>query len=125
MDKGNRNGILWWNLRDGWPIISDAVVDYYGGKKLAYQYIKNVQTDVFVMVGDAVPEGHAVTVVNDARENQQVEVYIKDADTCEILSKENIEVAANDKKIIHYLPAINKNALWLIEYTVNLSLIHI
>ena len=23
-------GIIWWNLIDGWPQISDAVVDYYG-----------------------------------------------------------------------------------------------
>lgn len=27
-----RCGILWWNLRDGWPILSDAVVDYYFSK---------------------------------------------------------------------------------------------
>ena len=26
MNKGQRNGILWWNLRDGWPIVSDAIV---------------------------------------------------------------------------------------------------
>jgi beta-mannosidase len=32
MRKWQRTGILWWNLRDGWPIISDAVVDYYGRK---------------------------------------------------------------------------------------------
>ena len=31
--KWRRTGMLWWNLRDGWPIISDAVVDYYGIKK--------------------------------------------------------------------------------------------
>lgn len=35
--KGDRSGILWWNLRDGWPIVSDAIVDYYNRKKLAYQ----------------------------------------------------------------------------------------
>ena len=33
--KFERTGIIWWNVRDGWPIVSDAVVDYYGSKKLA------------------------------------------------------------------------------------------
>src|SRR5690606_21977057 len=26
-DKPGRSGIIWWNVRDGWPILSDAVVD--------------------------------------------------------------------------------------------------
>ena len=38
--KGRTWGLLWWNLRDGWPIISDGVVDYYFGKKKAYDAIK-------------------------------------------------------------------------------------
>jgi beta-mannosidase len=38
--KWRRTGILWWNLIDGWPQFSDAVVDYYFGKKLAFDYIK-------------------------------------------------------------------------------------
>lgn len=28
MDKFRSTGIIWWNLRDGWPIISDAVADF-------------------------------------------------------------------------------------------------
>ena len=28
LDKGRTGGLLWWNIRDGWPQISDAVVDY-------------------------------------------------------------------------------------------------
>ncbi|MGN1346590.1 MAG: glycoside hydrolase family 2 protein, partial [Eubacteriales bacterium] len=38
--KWRRTGIIWWNLIDGWPQISDAIVDYYYDKKLAYDYIK-------------------------------------------------------------------------------------
>lgn len=119
MDKGNRNGILWWNLRDGWPIISDAIVDYYGGKKLAYGYIKNVQRDVCVMIGDAISNGHAVTVVNDTRQSQKVEVLIKDAETGELLLEQDCYANENGKEILGYLPGIKNDALWLIEYTVN------
>ncbi len=39
-DRESKGGLIWWNLVDGWPQISDAVVDYYGAKKLAYYYIK-------------------------------------------------------------------------------------
>lgn len=46
--RGRRNGIIWWNLLDGWPQISDAVVDYYFTKKLAYHYIKRSQAPVLL-----------------------------------------------------------------------------
>ncbi|MDR1982085.1 MAG: glycoside hydrolase family 2, partial [Tannerellaceae bacterium] len=68
MDKFKRTGILWWNLRDGWPLVSDAVTDYFNGKKLAYYYIRQVQYDACVMIGDANKEGnHPVVAVNDTR----------------------------------------------------------
>jgi beta-mannosidase len=38
-----RSGIVWWNLIDGWPQWSDAVVDYNFYKKLAYFYIRQSQ----------------------------------------------------------------------------------
>lgn len=121
MNKGQRNGILWWNLRDGWPIISDAIVDYYGGKKLAYDYVKNVQTDVCVMVGDIREgnTGHPVVVVNDTRSIQSVEITIKDKDSRRTLLSKTVEVEPNGKFKVDELPMVGKNELWLIEYKVN------
>jgi len=43
-----KSGLLWWNLADGWPQVSDAVVDYYGRRKLAYYFIKRVQTPLLL-----------------------------------------------------------------------------
>ena len=40
--KWRRTGIIWWNMLDGWPQISDAVVDYYFVKKRAFDYIRRV-----------------------------------------------------------------------------------
>ena len=121
MNKGERNGILWWNLRDGWPIISDAIVDYYGGKKLAYDYIKNVQTDVCVMVGDIREgnTGHPVILVNDTRTKQKVDITIFDKDSGRVLLSETVEVEANGKLKVEELPKVGKNELWMIEYTVD------
>ncbi len=47
--KATHGGLIWWNLLDGWPQISDAVVDYYFTKKLAYDYIKNSQQPLCLM----------------------------------------------------------------------------
>ena len=118
-NKGERNGILWWNLRDGWPIISDAVVDYYGGKKLAYSYIKKVQTDVCVMIGDATASGHPVIAVNDTRGKKTVEIAISDIDSGKILLKKRILLNANGKLLIDHLPRVDKNSLWMIDYSVD------
>jgi beta-mannosidase len=41
--QGFRSGIIWWNLIDGWPQWSDAVVDYNFYKKLAYFYLRQSQ----------------------------------------------------------------------------------
>ena len=50
--KWQTSGILWWNLLDGWPQFSDAVVDYYFGKKLAYHYIRRAQRPVCVFISE-------------------------------------------------------------------------
>jgi beta-mannosidase len=120
MNKGQRNGILW-NLRDGWPIVSDAIVDYYGGKKLAYDYIINVQTDVCVMVGDAREgnNGHPVIVVNDTRTANNVEILIKDKDSGRTIQSKTIEVEANGKLKVDEIQAVTISELWLIEYKVD------
>lgn len=47
--KETHGGLIWWNLLDGWPQISDAVVDYYFCKKLAYTYIANAQQPLCLM----------------------------------------------------------------------------
>ncbi len=66
IDKGRTGGLLWWNIRDGWPQISDAVVDYYGEKKLAFHLLKELHSMVHVMIGEPEDGRHAVVAVNDS-----------------------------------------------------------
>jgi len=58
-------GILWWNLADCWPQFSDAVVDYYGVRKLAYYYIRRSQSDVLMLITE--PQGwqRRAVMIND------------------------------------------------------------
>jgi len=59
------SGILWWNMIDCWPGFSDAIVDYYYGKKLAYEYIKCSQSNVLISLGEEDEKGNPVIMVND------------------------------------------------------------
>jgi beta-mannosidase len=118
MDKFRRTGILWWNLRDGWPVISDAVTDYYNSKKMAYYYIKQVQYDACVMIGDAGEGGHPVVAVNDTRTGKQGTVRVKDLDSKETLFSGTFVIPANGKTTIGYIPETGKQACWQIEYAI-------
>ena len=72
-----KTGMTWWNMRDGWPVISDSVVDYYGRKKLAYDYISRAQRNVLAMVD----ENGDVLVVNDLLRPVKGRVTLADAET--------------------------------------------
>jgi beta-mannosidase len=63
--KWERTGIIWWNLLDGWPQISDAVVDFYFEKKLAYDYIKRSQAAVCFIFDEPKNETLTLYGVND------------------------------------------------------------
>lgn len=67
-------GIIWWNILDGWQQVSDAVVDYYFIKKLAYGYIKRSQLPVCFMC-DENNKNITLFVVNDT--SQTVEAQYK------------------------------------------------
>ena len=118
MRKGQRSGILWWNLRDGWPIISDAVVDYYDRKKLAYWFIKQVQTNICVMIGEAEDARHPLIVVNDTRQAVTGQVSVCDVDSDTSLLEVQYEVAANGKTVIGQLESVSEPGMWLIEWEV-------
>jgi len=119
--KFRRTGILWWNLRDGWPIISDGIVDYYFGKKLAYYYIKRAQYDACVMITDegASDNGkHPIVAVNDTRAAKEGTVTVKDVGANKVLFTGKFSIPANGKTIVGYIPQNDKQAMWLIEYTI-------
>ena len=114
--KFQKTGILWWNLRDGWPILSDAIVDYYFSRKLAYDYIKRVQTDVCALITDAKEGRHPLIVVNDTLRSARGKVAVVEADTGRELFRSDFSVEANGKTTAGTIPGINSQQMWLIRY---------
>jgi beta-mannosidase len=95
--KWRTTGIIWWNLMDGWPQFSDAVVDYYFDKKLAYHFIKQSQQHICIMVKEAEEpadsEGllgkplNEVVVSNDTREGTDIEYEITNMEDGQVVLK--------------------------------------
>lgn len=120
LKKWRRTGVIWWNLLDGWPQISDAVVDYYFTKKLAYNYIKRVQNPICIMMAEMESWQYKVVLGNDSRTDAIVKYTVADGDTGEIillgekLSKvnENIELGA-----VKAIPG--EQRLYLITWEIN------
>ncbi len=101
--KWQKTGILWWNLADCWPQISDAVVDYYFTKKLAYHYIKRSQRPL-CMIADERGGTVCVYAVSDLQEDVPVRYTLTDHATGEVLSSGREVFAANTSKKLLELP---------------------
>ena len=89
-----RSGILWWNLIDCWPQFSDSVMDYYGGRKLAWHYIKVVQQGLLGMVSEANAWRRKVVFSNDTGRAAEGTFELFDILSEEILHSGNFSVAA-------------------------------
>lgn len=78
VENGRRSGIIWWNLIDGWHQFSDAVVDYYFTKKLAYYYIQNSQRALLLTFAEPADWHLTLTAVNDTGRDTEVEYEVYD-----------------------------------------------
>ena len=102
--KPRTGGIIWWNLLDGWPQMSDAVVDYYYDKKLAYNYIKRSQAPFTMIMGENEASFHPLYVVNDTLEPKKGKYTITDGETGEIIHEGEYEIGRNTYKRIAEIP---------------------
>lgn len=80
-----RTGILWWNLIDCWPQFSDAVVDYYYDKKLAFEYLKRVQQPLCLILKEPKDWRQQLVVSNTGREFVEMSFSVRDVETGEVL----------------------------------------
>ena len=106
------NGLIWWNVRDGWPQLSDAVVDYYGGKKPAYYALRAAQQDQLAMLCD----DHTAWAINDCRHPVKGHATYRDKVSGKVLLDRDYEVAANSKTKLGVVPFAGQGLIE-IEYS--------
>jgi beta-mannosidase len=117
-NKPNKMGILWWNLKDGWPILSDAVVDFYYRKKIAYDYIKRAQNDIQAIISEPADRRHDVVMVNDTGNQVSGNVVIRSTETgAEILNTAYI-CPSNSRAVAAGVTASDKQDFWVVEWNV-------
>jgi len=102
--RPEKTGILWWNLLDGWPQMSDAVVDYYFEKKLAYGYIKRAQAPFAVIAGDIEAWCLPVYACNDTLTEKHGHLTVTDAVSGEVLYDADFTAAPNATTPLAKLP---------------------
>ena len=115
--KWRRTGIIWWNMIDGWPQISDAVVDYYYRKKLAYYYIRRVQQKTAVMMDELRDWSHDVILGNDSREDFRVRWQVKDGENGKtLLEGETLSPANRNVRLGSIRETAGEQKLYLLTW---------
>ena len=122
--KGKRTGIIWWNLLDGWPQVSDAVVDYYFTKKLAYYYIKRSQEPVCLMFDEPADGKINLVGVNDLPSEVQVSYRVKRVSTNRdedaiVLSGTTVIATTNATRIETLSISEGEKEFYLIEWVLD------
>ncbi len=112
-----RTGLIWWNMLDGWPQISDAVVDWYFTKKRAFNAIKRSQEPVLVMLDEPKGWHQDVIISNFTLKDAGVKLRLWDADTNETLFEGEFACPANSNIIAGSMRVYSSwQRLILIEY---------
>ena len=86
-----KGGFVVWNLRDGWPTISDAVCDSFGTRKKSYYALKAAYRNVLPIV----TEDRRLVVVNDGLAPAKGRVTVVEAATGATVLEKDYEAPAN------------------------------
>jgi beta-mannosidase len=84
--------------------MSDAVVDYYFTKKLAYHYIKRSQQEFAIAAGEITNWELPIYACNDTMEKKQVKLTVSYADTDEVIFSSEFTVGENRSECIAKIP---------------------
>lgn len=115
--KWRRTGLIWWNLVDGWPQFSDAVVDYYYCKKVAYNVIKRSQEPLCLMIKE--PKNRKLSVIgaNEFLTEKTVTFKITDLIDNTLVYSGKATLTANGADNLTDIPYDeNNNHFYLLEW---------
>lgn len=114
--RGKRWGLMWWNLIDPWPQISDAVVDYYFTKKLAFHYIRRSQQQVIMMASEAQGWSRDVRLANDRPSPATISWQIESALSDGVIDHGVVTLPAHTDKTVSSLPLAAQGDCYLFSW---------
>ncbi|MBE7087513.1 MAG: hypothetical protein E7369_04350 [Clostridiales bacterium] len=95
--KVRRGGILIWNLVDGWPQISDSIVDYYQTKKPVYKYLQNSYENLALIISET-DDTAKLNVVNDTLKDERFTFEVVDWETKKVICQGTDSIKSNGYK---------------------------
>jgi beta-mannosidase len=113
--KWRRTGMIWWNLMDGWPQFSDAIVDYYFNRKLAWHFVKLSQQHVAMMVREDQDGRPRLSAVNDTLVEVPLQYKVHDVQSGLELAGGTIQAKANSACDVCDL-AGDKQGMYVIQW---------
>lgn len=120
LGKWRRTGVLWWNLMDGWPQFSDAVIDYYFGVKLAFHYLRRVQQPVCIMLDEPKDWHCRVVLGNDSLSPAEGSFRVWDAETGETALEAGFRGQSNANLDLGRIPVCRgTKKVFLISWSAN------
>ena len=118
--RENKSGIIWWNLIDGWPQMSDAVVDYYYEKKIAYDYIKRSQQPFTLMCSEISSWNVSVIASNDTLKLVTGKFTVKDIETGNVILEGAFNTKPNSNESLGQIPVMySDKGVFLIEWEID------
>lgn len=118
--KWRRTGLIWWNLIDGWPQISDAVVDYYYNKKIAYDFIRRSQEPVALMIREPENGFLGLTAANEFLNDTKIRYRVTDLGEHSVVCEAESVIAANKACELGKIPYDSEsNRFYLLEWEYN------
>jgi len=97
-------GVIWWNLLDGWPQLSDAVVDYYYEKKLAFDYIKRSSAPFILLIDEMAAWGQDVLCANSTLQTVSGRCTVQDLDSGSVVFEKTFTAAPNANTNLGRIP---------------------
>ena len=118
--KPYKTGLILWNLLDGWPQFSEALVDFYFDKKPGFTSVSRSYEPVLVTVFENNNSQYQVNVINDTLQDKSVNYKIYDADTNEVFLEGIVNIDKNSNKNLDVLSNIYfEQRCLVIDYSVD------
>lgn len=120
LDRPRKTGILCWNLLDGWPEATEAAVDYYFRKKLAFYYLKQCQSPVALMMGEMDGWSYPLMAANDTLYPVEGAYRVTDVETGEEVAAGSFYAHANATTHVAEIRGVSsQQRMLLLEWTVD------
>ena len=116
--KWRRTGIIWWNILDGWPQFSDALVDYYFVRKRAFDYVRRSQTPICMVLREPKDDEQEIVVCNDTREEVELTYSIRDMESGKLAAADTVIAGADAVTVIGEIPHdASRQTIYALEWS--------